>query len=749
MSGTAFIRVVLLVAALAPARVAALAAASGGPPLGCDAAALRGDPEADACYRAEARRAGDDALRAEALWRAGDLAGANAAFRSALSRTPDDAGLRARWGRLFIDAHQEADAEALFREALERDADNEQALLGMAQLSLGRFESGVRSHLARVLRRRPDHPEAHLMLARMRLELGEVDTVREDLTRLLDAGLGGWERLDAFALLAAADALAGVEPSPWVERALALNPRFGAVHAVAARQFVINRRYREAVASYERALTVEPDDWLARAELGINLLRVERPADARRNLERAYAGDPYNPLTVNSLRLLDLLDDDFAVVREPGLLVRAPRAQAPALTPYVVRLARRAGADMAARYGYTPAGPVVVELYEHHDDFAVRTAGLPGLGILGATFGDVVVMDGPAAKGIEDGFDWASALWHELAHVYTLGATGNRVSRWFSEGVSVMEEWRHGPTPNRSVPLSFLEALAEDRLLPVADLDEGFLRPQFPQQVGISYVQAGLLCSLIDARFDSGLADMLAVYATGGNSVEAIRTGLGIAPDALDRQFRSYLGERFGGILAALEPFREALRAAHEAAERKDWQSAMDAGRRAVALYPDYVQPDSAYLPLARGAAGLDDPAVLDATLADYFARGGRDPWALDRLADRHAAQGRPREEIAVLEAHARTRPLDGALRARLGERLAAAGRYAEALEHVSVAVELEPHDRAGAQLRLADTYYRLNRIEEARRALLQALEIAPTYGPALDLLLTLNGTAPDERPHE
>ena len=34
-----------------------------------------------------------------------------------------------------------------------------------------------------------------------------------------------------------------------------------------------------------------------------------------------------------------------------------------------------------------PAEPIVVELYPDHEDFAVRTAGMPGLGILGAAFG--------------------------------------------------------------------------------------------------------------------------------------------------------------------------------------------------------------------------------------------------------------------------------------------------------------------------------------------------------------------------
>ncbi len=43
-------------------------------------------------------------------------------------------------------------------------------------------------------------------------------------------------------------------------------------------------------------------------------------------------------------------------------------------------------------------GPVQVELYPDHEDFAVRTMGMPGLGALGVTFGEVVAMDSPSKR---------------------------------------------------------------------------------------------------------------------------------------------------------------------------------------------------------------------------------------------------------------------------------------------------------------------------------------------------------------
>ena len=42
-------------------------------------------------------------------------------------------------------------------------------------------------------------------------------------------------------------------------------------------------------------------------------------------------------------------------------------------------------ADLSARYEFRPEGPILIEVFPRHDDFAVRTLGLPGMiGALGA-----------------------------------------------------------------------------------------------------------------------------------------------------------------------------------------------------------------------------------------------------------------------------------------------------------------------------------------------------------------------------
>ena len=113
-------------------------------------------------------------------------------------------------------------------------------------------------------------------------------------------------------------------------------------------------------------------------------------------------------------------------------------------------------------------GPVQVEVYPNHEDFAVRTTGMPGLGALGVTFGEVVAMDSPSARKPGD-FNWGATLWHEMSHVFILTATNHRVPRWFTEGLAVHEEGVHSAEWRNRVTPDVLIAIRDKKLLPVAN----------------------------------------------------------------------------------------------------------------------------------------------------------------------------------------------------------------------------------------------------------------------------------------
>ena len=69
------------------------------------------------------------------------------------------------------------------------------------------------------------------------------------------------------------------------------------------------------------------------------------------------------------------------------------------MRPYIEPEMQRAIATYERKYKMKLPGPVHLEVYPNHDDFIVRTLGLPGQGgLLGVTFGLTVAMDSPTAR---------------------------------------------------------------------------------------------------------------------------------------------------------------------------------------------------------------------------------------------------------------------------------------------------------------------------------------------------------------
>ena len=714
----------------------------------CDEHYHRGErAEAAVCYTRVSAESLDGAVRAEASWRLGDLQAANAFFRTALELDPESFTIRERWGRLFLATHQADEAARLFTEALDLNEDYTPARLGIAAVALGRFEDRARTIVEEVLEGDGRHIEAHLIAARLRLENGEVDEAREALDEALEiAEAQDLPPLEVYSLHAAADVLQGITASEWTDRALAYNPSYGEIHATPAYYYLINRRYREAVELLFEAVRIQPDLWTAHAELGVNLFRQNRVEEAQAHLALAYQGDPFSAQTVNTLRLLDSLEN-FVVLRrelperEAGagaMLLRLHKDEAPVLDAYVTDLVADSVRAFTERYQFELKEDVVVELYPEHDDFAVRTLGLPGIGLLGVAFGYLVAMDSPSGSR-EGEFHWGTTLWHEIAHIFTLEATGNLVPRWFSEGVSVFEEWSTGPLPGRHIPVRVLEAMADDRFLPVAELDGGFMRPTYEGQVIVSYTQAGLLCQYIAREWgQQGLVDMLNGFADGLSTAGAIREGLGVAPEELDRGFRAFLEAEFRTTLDGLEEWREYRRATYEALDAGDFEAVIERAESAIAAYPDYVDDGDGYIPKALALEELDRrPEAMD-TLETYWRLGGYSPGALRRLGGWLHDAGRPQDAIAVYDDLIMVTPLDAEVHATLGDWMLDEGMADGALREYRALMAMQPHDMAGTHFRLAQAFLALEDQARTREHLLYALEIAPHYREAQQLLLEI-----------
>jgi len=701
--------------------------------------------QARECY-AQLLEASNAITQAEAAWAVGDVQRANELFRDIAQANPRAVHPKVRWGRLFLQTHQYGDAAAMFREAIEMFPNDVQAKLGLAHVLAERFEGEARPLVDEALKQDQNLIEGHLLIARMALEEGQFDAASAALDRAAQvAQQQNLAPLEVYSLRAALELSRDRSPDPWIRRALDFNPRYGEVYEQLAYFQVMRRRYGEATTLLRRAVELQPDLWSAHAELGLNLLRFGDIEGARTHLTAAYSGDPYSPTIVNSLRLLDRIDE-FELSTTPvplhgenyELRLRLHRREAAVLKPYAVDLARQAIDTFSRRYGFKLREPVTVEMYPDHDDFAVRVAALPGIGLLGVTFGYVVAMDSPSGRAAGD-FHWGSTMWHELAHVFTLEATDHRVPRWLSEGISVFEEWRTGPTPGVSVPPDTIAALHDSRLLPVSELDAGFIRPSYPNQVQVSYMQAGLVCLFIEQRWGfERLVALLQQFGRKTSTAAAIEATFRMSSADFDREFNTFLRTRFAALLAGMDEWERSYQAARHAIESEHWSAAIEPARRAAQLYPEHAGPGSPNLLLAQALDKTGRRQEAIAAMEAYRAAGGWDPGALRELAGWLDEAGRASDATAILRSLNYSDTLNPAQHARLGERLLDAGNPEASLQEFRVLLALDEHDPAPALYGAARASRAIGDHEASRRYVLDALAAAPHYKPAQAFLLQM-----------
>ena len=690
--------------------------------------------EARSCFQALVRDS-SAYLRAEGYWGLGEYSMANQEFRTAVAQADGNAQYRVRWGRMLHERFNDQDAQALFREALARDPKNAQAYLGLALVSADGFDEGAVDWARKALRIDPQLAPAHELLGRLALEDSQPDQAAAEADAALKIAP---DSLDAIAVHASIELLADRPPDAWLTRISALNPTYGQGYALVAHHLILRGRYLDGVAYFRKAIAADPLLWSARAELGVNLMRLGQDTEARQQLEKCYANGYRNEATVNSLRLLDSYKN-FVVRKDATTILKLHQKEADLLYPYFLAELKRSIAAYEQKYRMKLDGPVQVEVYPDHEDFAVRTLGMPGLGALGVTFGDVVAMDSPSGRKPGD-FHWASTLRHEMSHVFILAATNHRVPRWFTEGLAVHEETQVSPEWGDPMTPDIVVALRDRKLLPVADLDRGFVRPQYPTQVFVSYFQAGRICDYIQSRWGDGkLLDMVHSYAHVVSTREVIEKDLGMSAEEFDRQFQAWLYERVHATVASFDEWHKRLASLAKLAQDKQYDAVIRDGDAVIHLYPDYVYDANPYEFLAEAyLAKANKPAAV-AVLNEYMHAGGRRPGVLKELAGIQEELGDPQAAADTLDRINYIDPAyDEESHRHLGALWLEQKNYAGAIREYTAVVAFHPLDVASAQFDLARAYFAAGQRDKAEDAVLASLEVAPGYRPAQKLLLQI-----------
>ena len=674
----------------------------------------------------------------------------------------DPAVVETSWGDLFFEKSNESDALKAFEAALERDPNWAPAHAGVARVL--EDEDGAKAAAAadKAIAIDPALAAAHLTLASLHLDADRRTEAKAELDKVLAYNPS---QLEAHAMLAG---MAYVKDDKAtfdreVAKALEINPSYGDVYRIAGEQAASHYRFEEAATLAQKALALDPTSSRAAGDLGMHLMRTGDEPGARRALDQSFRFDPYDRVTFNLLHVLDNLDQ-FATVKDGDLVFRMQKEQAPVLREYAVPLAHEAFGTLSARYGFTPSGPFLIEIFTDHDDFAVRNLGLPGMiGALGACFGRVVTMDSPTAR--EPGtFSWQATLWHELTHVITIQMSRQRIPRWLTEGISVYEEGRQRPEWGRDMEVTFARAMNKNKVLKLKDLNAGFTRGE---TIVLAYYEASLLVDhIVSTKGQGALNALIRSYGEGLDNETALNKTLGISIEDLQASFDKFLEDKFGSMRHALMDADKPVDAssidklkANAAANPESYIAQLALGEElAKAGDPSGFAPLQRASVLVPSAIGAESPHVVMAELAMKL---GDKPRAMKEyqlfLDSDHTnieaarrllqiAQGAG-DDAALTFALARIvalDPFDASAHVGWGRIALKRKDAGTAIREFRAALATGVPDKAGAHCDLGESYLLAGQKAEAKKEALAAMEIAPSYERAQELLLNASGSGKD-----
>jgi predicted Zn-dependent protease len=669
------------------------------------------------------------------------------------------ADIQAEWGDLFFQRHQPGDALTNYTKAFEADPRWVPALLGLARALADEQPPASRKALEQARSIAPDHPDLALLTAEQMLDAEDVTAARAALDHLAKVKPGTIEETALRAAIAYKEGgLSAAEAA--ADRVRQIDATSGLGFRLASEQAARDYRFDDAAALARKSTEIDRGDPAAFFALGLALLRTGDEPAARTALETSWDLDKSTALTKNLLDLLDRLDT-FEIVSHGEFIFKFAKEEAEVFKVYVPPLADEAYQQFVKRYAFKPQGPLLVEVFPRHDDFAVRTFGLPGLvGALGACFGRVVTMDSPRAAQRPGDFSWQATLWHEIAHVFSLQLSEYRVPRWLTEGISVYEEHRRQAAWGRELTLEFARQLGKGENFGLKKLPNAFKRPE---TLSLAYFEASLVVEhLVAENGEAALRTLLVAYAAGAKDEDAFAKAFGRSVDDVDKSFAAFLEKRYAALRDAMrDPPRQVAaddvnglrtRAAEAPGnflsqfslgralvQSGDLEGARAPLERAVALAP-MASGDESPRALLAGIVEKSDPAKARQLLRELLEYDHTNIAAARRLAALARTAKNTDDEDFALKIVAELDPFDADTHGQLGGRLLAKGDAAGALREFQATLALGPANPAEAHADVAEALLKLGRPADARRQALLALKIAPTFARAQDLLLAASG---------
>jgi cellulose synthase operon protein C len=297
-------------------------------------------------------------------------------------------------------------------------------------------------------------------------------------------------------------------------------------------------------------------------------------------------------------------------------------------------------------------------------------------------------------------------------------------------------------------------------------LDSAFVRPRSPEQVPLAYFQASQVCEFIVEKYGfQAILDMLARYRERAKTPDVLRQVLRLTEAEFDQAFSEFVRGKAAGYVRALEAswrtpveaqlplekvlerlrqnpedFALNLRAGTFYQKAGDAEKALSHLKRAVELFPYYTGRDNAYEQLASLYEARGDRGAAADALEALVKLDENNLAALKRVAELRLALGDQARALEALRLSFYVSPLDPAAHVLAGGLHLERKEAEQAVKEYTVALALNPPNAAEAHYNLARAYLASGKAAEAKRAVLRALEAAPGYDKAQELLLQLTG---------
>ncbi len=713
----------------------------------------------------------DMALAARAEWKLGDFQAANSLFRQAAQLDRYNAEAQVWWGDLFAAKYNEAEAVQSYQLVLEYNPLHVPAIVGFAR------QSRNKKALERALFTNPKATAVFTTYA----ELAMKDNKWDEALSYLNAALpNNGESLDVLIPLAGI-AILREETDRYEtlkKQAEQVRPNNAEMFTRIAEYFSNDYRFTEAVDFARQAINEQDDYWPAYTQLGMNLIRLGEEEEGREALELAFEQDPYNVWTNNMLKVFDTLDK-FVTLESENFKVRMDATDAKVLWPYMEPMLEESWTTLSKKYGFTPEGPVLIEVFKQREDFAVRSVGLPDLGpLVGICFGKVITLISPDTLSA----NWQEIAWHEFAHIITLQMTKNRIPRWLSEGVSVFEEHQNRPEWGMRQDLDVVRALNDGKLYDIEKIDDAFMNARDSADLNLAYLQSNLVVEFINEKYKfKKLRELVQAYGSLDSSEVILERVFDQPVEELNKDFSDWLEQRVDDIDVYVHTEDTADDGAahghgvrnnssavlaelynHDSVKEhmldriknqpRDFQAYLQLG---IVLFKEenYAEAEK-YLLKAKEIlpyyTSYPSPPVVLSQI--YQAQNKTDKYLKELeyivkyhqhdfdsafiLAKEFLSKDQYDKAQYYLERAAAVDPYALKLHQEYAALADALGEHEISIREYEIVSELDRTDPVNAYTKLAGAYLRGGKNQEAKRNSLLALEIAPTYEPAQEVLL-------------